>query len=200
MSDTTNHTAQPTGAGLLAFLDFAINKGYLKVPTGQAMKTACKEVLSAIEGDEWESATVEGLDVDDALRRFETLRAMKFSTGSLATYKSRFNKSVRMFEDFRESPGSWRPDLKPRNRTPKASAAVSETNGSSQASSHTPALQHPVRSNFIKYPFPLRDGMLAALELPSDLTKREAKRLCSFIDSIAVEEMGQLPPARADDD
>ncbi len=35
--------------------------------------------------------------------------------------------------------------------------------------------QQTTRATMIKYPFPLREGVLAALDLPSDMTKREAK-------------------------
>lgn len=41
-------------------------------------------------------------------------------------------------------------------------------------------------SDMIAYPFPLRDGMLVALHLPPDLTKKEAMRMAAFIDSLAV--------------
>ena len=47
-----NFTLTATGRGLLAFLDFLIQKGYMRVPTGQSMKTAVKEVLSATQGTE----------------------------------------------------------------------------------------------------------------------------------------------------
>ena len=104
MSDV-NFEVAATGEGLIRFLDYAIEKGHLKTATGQAMKTAVKEVLSSTEGeDKWESVDVDSLDVDDIQRRFETLRAMKFSRSSLGTYKSRFRKSLDMFNEFPREP------------------------------------------------------------------------------------------------
>jgi hypothetical protein len=199
MVDTAaNHAAQGTGEGLLSFLDYAMEKGYLKIPTGQAMKTACKEVLSATAGDHWESADLASLDIEDTLRRFETLRAMKFSTGSLNTYKGRFKKSVTMFEEFRCNPSGWRPDVKPRNRMSKADDKASVT-GKVQAVSppRMSGVTSHSASSMITYPFPLRDGVLASLQLPSDLTKREATRLSAFIDSLAIDEQVALPPGQA---
>ncbi len=38
----------------------------------------------------------------------------------------------------------------------------------------------------IPHLFPLRDGVLATLMLPVDLTSQEAKRLSAFIESLAV--------------
>lgn len=194
---TDSHAAKPTGAGLMAFLDFAISKGYLKVPTGQAMKTACKEVLSAIDSESWEAAQITELDMDDVLRRFETLRAMKFSTGSLGTYKSRFKKSVAMFNDFRGNPSGWRPDVKSRVRSasPSARPAISGPSApQAPMSFHQPSSSTSV----ITYPFPLREGVLVSLQLPADLSKREARRLSAFLDSVAVEDVGTQMPMSAD--
>ena len=38
---------------------------------------------------------------------------------------------------------------------------------------------------------PLREGILATIQLPADLTKKEAKRLAVFIESLALEEPAQ---------
>jgi hypothetical protein len=43
----------------------------------------------------------------------------------------------------------------------------------------------------IQYPFPIREGVVASLTLPTNLRKTEAKRLAAFLESLAVEE----PPA-----
>lgn len=178
----------------MGFLDFAVAKGYMKTATGQAMKTACKEVFSATEGDAWEMLDLDAVSVEDTLQRFSTLRAMKFSTGSLNTYKTRFRKAVAMFKDFRDDPPGWRPDMKQRSRTakPASNGAPSDAGVARKLPAATPGN--------ITYPFPLRDGVLASLQLPSDLSKREAQRLGAFINSLAMEEqpaLGTGDPASA---
>jgi hypothetical protein len=210
MSDI-NLTPSATGAGLVAFLDYAIQKGYLKTATGQAMKTAVKEVLSATEGaDGWETVDLTSLDEDDVLRRFETLRAMKFSAGSLSTYKGRYSRAAAMFEEFRASPATWRPSVKQRSRTkgngaPTTAAPGSpKTDGGARSTPAPAPAPHPGHgSAIITYPFPLRQGVLASLELPPDLTRREAQRLVAFIESLAIEdevaEPAQLPPEPPDE-
>lgn len=193
MSDQS-FQAQATGAGAMEFLDWAIEKGRLKKSTGQSMKTAVKEVLSSTEGEEsWEGVDLDSLDVEDAVERFETLRAMKFSPGSLNTYKARFKKSLAMFEDFRADPGSWKPTVKPRAQSSKGSASQATRSGSAgsgQAATPPAAPTRPAahRPTTITYPFPIRDGMLAAIEIPADLTRREAARLTAFIQSLAIDE------------
>jgi hypothetical protein len=202
-------TPTATGAGLVAFLDYAIEKGYLKVATGRAMKTAVKEVLSATEGaGSWESVDLTSLDEDDVLRRFETLRAMKFSAGSLYTYKGRYARAVAMFEEFRSSPATWSPSMKQRTRSkgtgasqvgassPLATGAATSTPSAEPGATAAPHAGHG--SAIITYPFPLRQGVLASLDLPPDLTPREARRLAAFIESLAIEDgapdVVQSPP------
>lgn len=192
-------TADPTGAGLMIFLDYAIQKGYLKETTGQSRKSSVKEVLSATEGAEaWEAVNLDGLDVEDTLRRFVTLRAMKFSPGSLATYQQRFQSSVEMYRDFRANPSGWKPKVATRKRATPTPVAV--PNGESadrvvvlpEPASNDGAVDSVPRPHrsvpIIKYPFPLRDGVLASVELPADLSQREAARLAAFIGSLAIED------------
>lgn len=200
MSDI-NFTPMATGAGLVAFLDYGIQKGYLKTATGQSMKTAVKEVLSATQGpDGWETVDLTSLDEDDVLRRFETLRAMKFSAGSLTTYKGRYSRAASMFEEFRASPATWRPRLRQRSRTNGNGGSTASVPGSLETDGRalsTPApasAPHPGHGTaIITYPFPLRQGVLASLELPPDLTRREAQRLVAFIESLAIEDLGADP-------
>lgn len=201
MTDTSNHQASPTGAGLILFLDYATKKGYLKTPTGSAMRTACREVLSAVEGDDWETVDLLAIDIDDVLRRFETLRAMKFKSDSLNTYKTRFRKAMEMFAAFRADPSGWRPELKQRNRGGKVEPAA-RANGVREPESPSPEPAAPSRHSsgashgpMITYPFPLRDGVLASVQLPADLSRKEAKRLSAFIESLALDDVPALPPA-----
>lgn len=170
----------------------------------QSMKTAVKEVLSATQGaDAWEDVDLDTIDLDDVLRRFETLRAMKFSNGSLNTYQGRFQRSLKMFEEFRASPSTWRPSVKQRSGKPtKAEGAPQTTSSAGTGSPTTPQVvappgasaEHgPHRATIITYPFPIRDGVLASIQLPADLRDREARRLSAFIDSLAIVDMPVEP-------
>lgn len=188
MPNNESHTTEFTGAGLVRFLDFAIEKGYLKTSTGQSMKTASREVLSAAEGESWEKLDLAEIDVDDVARRFETLRAMKFSPSSLRTYRSRFQKSLEMFREFTVDPAGWRPAATQRTRVKRsAEGPASEVTRNPESVAAQAAAASP-SVGVITYPFPLRDGVLVSLQLPPDLSKREAGRLAAFIDSLAIEE------------
>lgn len=202
---------EPTGAGVIEFINFAIAKGHLKGSTGASIKSAVKEVLSAVEGeDKWENVNVLELDLDDVQRRFDTLRAMKFTQGSLKTYKQRFVRGVTMFIDFREDPGGWQPAIKTRNRrlgnrptsaseSANQEAATGNRGGGGSYADARERSTAPARprsgGGMIPYPFPLRPGVLASIELPDDLSSREAERLASFIKSLAVDGIGTRRPA-----
>ena len=50
-------------------------------------------------------------------------------------------------------------------------------------------------ASLMTFPYPLRENLDVHLNLPRDLTKSEAERLCRFIGTLAREEMLLQPPA-----
>lgn len=205
MPDTSEH--QATGAALMKFLDWAIEKGYLKASTGQGIKTSVKDVLTHTEGAEtWQQVDLRSLDVEDTLSRYEVKRATNFSTGSLNTYKTRFRRAVGMFADFRDDPSNWKPPYTSRPTT-RSNAAETGTSESAVSRKKVAIYTEPAESNFdqaamsvglpsgggkasplITYPFPLRDGVVISVNLPPDLTGTEAARLSRFIESLSIDD------------
>lgn len=101
-----------------------------------------------------------------------------------------------MFQDFRSNPGTWRPVKQRSSRSTKVNIAPARPAGPAEASeprgnvttTDPPVHRSTYRATVITYPFPLRDGVLASIDLPADLTGREARRLSAFISSLAIEE------------
>jgi hypothetical protein len=187
-----------TGRGLLRFLDFAITKGYLKGSTGQAMKTASREVLSTVEGDGWESFDLSEIDVDELVARFERKRMTKYSVASLNAYKGRFARAVAMFAEYHASPGAWRPNVRQRTRPstivrPSGSTAATPD----QVLDDVPEAER-MSPGLIRYPFPLRPNVVVTVELPVDLSSREAQRLSAFISALAIDGQQALPAGSPD--
>lgn len=177
-----------TGKSLLDFWDWAANKRLVNKNTALGLRSAAQKVLEV--DDNWESIDVAELDIEDILRRFETLRATEYKPGSLATYKSRFRKAVEMYLDYLSSPSTWSPGI--RRRSQKRRGANQEValngGGSSVQTISNGVTAATDRSTFIEYPFPLRAGCVARFSLPPDLTAAEARRLSAFIASLAVED------------
>lgn len=184
-----------TGDGLLEFLGWAAKKGNLNPNTAAALRAASRELL-AVEADDGNFAGLEirSLDVNDLGRRFANIRAGAYTPASLETYQSRFRRAVEMYKKFLENPATWRPDTRERgSQRPKAqqSGDLSRTDRRGTEPGPTPGEERS-EANFIVYPFPIRKGVVASLSLPADMTKNEAKRLGSFIETLAIEEQKLL--------
>ena len=73
----------------------------------------------------------------------------------------------------------------PRSTT-EESVPPTKENTMTTASSSAPQLATDEPSRMIEYPFPLRPGLQARLELPEDITEQEVARLIRFVQSLAV--------------
>lgn len=168
---------------MIEFLGYCRTKGLLPAKTAEAYKSAAMRVLS-IDGPTWNQLDVRHVDVAEQVNRFARLEGQNVSPGSLSTYRSRLASAIRLYDDYLKSPASFRVrGARPRN--PKQSLQAPEA-------SRTPILKTPEpRSDaidLITYPFPLRAGHMAYLQLPRRLDPSDAKRLAGFLESIAVED------------
>ena len=183
-----NTISAGTGQGLVDFLTYVTEKGLLNKNTAGAMRAAARELLS-VEAEDLASIDVRQLDVDQLAHRFANLRAQKFAPQSLETYQSRFRKAVEMYLRFLDNPAGWRPEIRTRQTPSQERMKGQPSNGDTLGSTLPP----PASSGMIQYPFPIRDGVIASLTLPTNLRKAEAKRLASFLESLAVDEPRELP-------
>lgn len=185
-----------TAKGLLDFLDYAQARGILARKTSEAYKSASSLVLS-IDGEGWESIEVRGVDLDQQLDRYIRLRGGKASPQTLGTYRQRVGKAIDLYKDFLDNPTGFRgPSARPR-AAGTATRRSPETAPRQQATHHSPAAEitSPTPSDLVTYPFPLRTGGMAYLQLPRELTRSEVKRLCSFLESLAIDPEATSAPA-----
>jgi hypothetical protein len=192
-----DHTG--TGAGLIAFLDYTAAKGLMNGGTAKAYRVACREVLSTVEED-WESADIQRVNVEDLLARFEVKASMKYTPKSLMTYRSRFRSAVSMYRGFLVDPGGWRP---PKQQPSRNTGSSMNRPGRPTATTsvvtdpQAPSIAHPSPAPTMQqYPFPLsREGnvVFAMLVVPVDLTRREAERIGAHLLTLVVDEQQALP-------
>jgi hypothetical protein len=187
-----------TGAGLLAFLDWAGSRGEIAPGTAKSVAVSTGKVL-AVEPDP-EAVDVTRLDPEDLFARFETLNRMKYTTESMNTYRSRFFRAISMYRAWLDK----RPDWKSANlRSPtKAVAVRSTSNGTStskararrsaEAATRQPqeATEQPLSPStaMVPYDLPLRPGLRVRLVLPEILTQADAKRITAFVTSLAFDQ------------
>jgi hypothetical protein len=215
VDDTTGR-----GAGLIEFLEYVDEKGLMNPSTAKAYRAAAREVLSAVEGDEWPSFDLREADVEDLVHRFQVKAGMRYTPRSLTTYKSRFRSAVSMYLAYMEDPGGWRPPrpqpsrvappriaeariaeariapsvLSPRRPRRQDTRAAVPTDATVNVDSFASA--HGGSDDMVSYPFPLRrEGgvVLVTLTLPTDLTAKEAERISAHLKTIAIPEQLALP-------
>jgi hypothetical protein len=195
-----------TGEGLIAFLTYVADKGLMNAGTAKAYRAAVREVLGAVEED-WSSADVTTIDVDDVLRRFEVKSGMRYTPGSLKTYRSRFRNALTLYSEFRQNPSGWRPtrSVPTRERVPTISVAR-ESRARQDQIARVVAEQYSVGRDLPQpaeidgsrphamqaYPFPLRrEGgvvIFVTLTLPTDLTMKEVDRIAAHMRTLAIPE------------
>lgn len=199
---TTLAPADPnTGAGLIEFLDAAIEKGWLNVGSAKSLRTATLKIFE-VEA-EWANLDLRSLDPDSLFERFCNLKRNVYNDDSIKTYKTRFGQALKMYLARLDGDPSWK-SYGPAGRTGNPSKAAAPSGKATQKprpAGRTGALaaradmsEHegssapdggPSGASLMRFPFPLRDNIDAWLALPRDLTKDEANRLSIFIGSLA---------------
>jgi hypothetical protein len=188
---------EPTGKGLVEFLEHAAKRGMLNGNTAGGLRAASKEVLTAVEPQGWEAVDLRTIDVEDFAARFERLRAGKFKPDSLLVYKSRFRNAVGMYLEYLKAPSTWKYKAE-RPAAARKKSAGGQAGKGDESDTLAQASETRARSGSLEYPFPLRQGLVVKLHLPADLTRPEAKRLAAFIDALAVDSTLALPAHAGD--
>jgi hypothetical protein len=210
VDDTTGR-----GAGQIEFLEYVDEKGLMNPSTAKAYRAAVREVLSAVEGDEWPSFDLREADVEDLVHRFQVKAGMRYTPRSLTTYKSRFRSAVSMYLAYIQDPAGWRPPrpqpprvappriaeariapsvLSPRRPRRQDTRDAVPADATVNVDSFAPA---PGGSDdMVSFPFPIRREsgvVMATLTLPADLTMKEAERISAHLKTLAVPEQLALP-------
>jgi hypothetical protein len=204
-----SHLSEPTtdpytGAGLMEFLDAAIDKGWFNLNSAKALKSACQKIFEVEQG--WENLDLRSLDIEALLDRWQNLRRNGYNDGSMRTYRTRFSQAVKMHLARLGDDPDWK-NYGPATRSVAAGAAprpngtvkrgIAAATASSATDSPGPPAPHPTtRPALMDFPYPLRDDLDVFLRLPRDLGAAEAERLCKYIRSLARDDL-PISTARA---
>jgi len=195
----TSTIGSGSAQGALEYLDFLAVKGHVTPGAITALKTAFRKVIETVAGEEWAKVEVRAITVDDYMIRFANMTHGKYNAKSLSDYRVRVNKVIGWYLEFLKTPG-WTPNVKTRTyHKPAKAAAINEQlsshdqesvrNSESMAGSD-PATQPSLQTkpNLVAFPFPLADGTLATLYLPTSITANDAKRMARYIETLVLEE------------
>ncbi len=187
-----------TVEGLLAYCDWLIDKGYATVAQADPWRTAIKKVFETVEGEQYASLDISGIDLADYLARFQTLAGSQYKSESIVTYGRRLRNAMDAHEHYLSTgrpPTFRRGGSSPKqagDAKPKATKTLA-----AQAPAQTTSLVGP---GFVDFPFPLRGGQMAQLRLPTRLDKGDVDRLCAFLRTLQAEEQPQIPRRTGEDD
>jgi hypothetical protein len=189
--------------GLLAFMDFMIDKGYGSSGAISPWKSAAKQVFSTVEGEDFEGLDVRTFDIDEYMERFQNRSIGKYSAESLRAYRQRFRKAVEAYRSYLADP-NWRPALRRTPRPKKAEEQPTERSkplGVVAKNPEAPLSAASPSAALIAYPFPLENGQMAQLHLPAQgLDRADAERLTHFIRALVFDQPPQLNPGASGDE
>ncbi len=170
-------------ADLLAFLEFAGNKGLVNPATARPWKSSAARVLGSLDAQE--QTDVRNIDVPLAIRRFGNLNP-DVSPQSLRDYKGRIDRAIEIFVQYRTDPVSFKGVPQRQRRTaaiPDDAEARERPKTDTRHSSQSAAAQAMAGPQLgLSYPFPLRSGITVQISnLPRDFKLIEAERLSAFL-------------------
>lgn len=185
---TTPSVTNGSGAGLIGFLNWTIQKSELVDATASALRTGCLKVL-AVE-DNWEDIDLRTANLDNIISRFKNKHRMDMKDRTREQYEQRLRQSVEMYLKWLDDDPTWKPAQRKKaslnGGTVTQNAAVAPVPAEVRA--EMPSRQEPPKPGMIVYPFPIRPGLRGKIELPENLTMKEAKRIAAFISTLAVED------------
>lgn len=191
MGDINSRTVD----GLLSFSDYLKEKHFLGANTVEGWKTAIKKVFEGVDGEAAGSVETDGLDLDAYLRRFQVAEGRNYKPDTIAVYGRRIRQAIeaqRHYVDTGQVPsfktaGVKAAPAKPQTKAkPSPVAAVAASPADDTAANATGQL--------VKFPFPLRSGVMAEVYLPArGIDPKDTDRLCAFIRALQFEEQRQLP-------
>ena len=179
----TEESMDTSGKHLVDHWSWAAAKGEMNKNTAAALKAACTQVLSAVDG--WEEVDIKSLDVEDTLRRFQNLRKREFKPRTLDAYARRFEQALDSYLAYVHNPRGWK--FQAHDRAARRPRSVSPTRETGREPEYAGSNRSEDVALLVEYPFPLREGVTIRLALPRDLKTAEVKRLTAFMTTLTVD-------------
>jgi hypothetical protein len=184
-------------AALFRFITTAQRQGLFNANYAGAFRAAASKLLEDVGDD----VDVRNTDVKAATIRYHNKHPGDLTPGSLGTYQKRLTRVLRAFVEYTENPASYKPrgrgaspkaDGEGPTRTPTKSkpgrpgrANASKATQESHTTPTTTASTATATSLAMTYP--LRENFVAQVVLPRNMTGDEARKLCAFIRTLAVD-------------
>ena len=169
-----------TPGGTLAYCEYLLVKGYATPAQVNPWRTAIQKVFETVEGERWESLDLTSVNLDEYLLRFQTLAGAQYKAESITAYKRRIRNALDAHEHYL---ATGRPPTF--SRGGKRERAEEKANGSPAVSIETATPSRAPAtgkcSDLNDFPYPLGDGRMVTLRLPSRMKGDDVNRICAFI-------------------
>ena len=185
-----------TIGGLMAYCDWLKAKGYQGASATEAWKSAAKVVFETVDPDSWESVGLDGLDVDDYIKRFQTLAGSKYRAETVTVYSRRIKNAIEAHDYYLENgkPPSFKRGTTRKSDGEAQDSAPSRPRGGKKVAAATPAAV----AEMWDLDYPLSSGMVH-LRLPKRMTKGDVDRLSTVLRTLQVEDQRQIPERAGSD-
>jgi hypothetical protein len=200
-----NNLNSRTPGGALAYCDYLMTKGYATAAQVNPWRTALQKVFETVEGEGWESLDLTSIDLGEYLSRFRTLAGAQYKAESITAYARRIHNALDAQDHFITT--GRPPTFRQRGAKPKADDKDSESvvtidAKQNAAASTAVASSAPAASGMTDFPYPLGDGRMVTLRLPTRIKGDDVNRLCAFIRTLQDDspELRQLPRRTGEED
>lgn len=176
-------------AALMRFIDLLVPQGLMNANTVSGLRAACVRILEDVA----ETDDLRRVDVPTAIRKYHNRHPGDLKGTVLKEYERRLTRALADFTQYTEDPTSYKgrgrgPNGGSEGKTarkpkPKNTAIVPLTGGAIVET--TPPKLTAVAGLSLEYP--LRADFLAQVVVPRDMTTFEARRLASFIMTLAAD-------------
>lgn len=187
---------KPNVEGVLSFLDYLKEKHFLAANTVEGLKTAVKKVFEGVDGEAAATVDLTDIDLDSYLRRFQVAEGRNYKPDTIAVYGRRIRQAIDAQRTYIET--GQVPQARPVGQKPAAKSGESRPAAKpKRAAAPVTAVDEQAelqREQLVKFPFPLRSGVMAEIHLPArGLDPKDADRMCAYIRALQFEEQRQLP-------
>ncbi len=197
----SNKIGAGTAEGLMEFFDFLVAKGYATPAAVTPLKSASRQILSTVDGDDFAGIDMRTLDAEEHLDRFENMVVGQYKHESLIQYRNRFKRGLAAYLSYLND--KQIPSFGGSARKRGVERAAGKPKAPSRRDAPvlaSPSMPVSTSERLIDYPFPLRSGQIAILRLPVGLERIDAERMGAFIRTLVLDPQGELLAANSAED
>lgn len=185
-------TADFSKAAVFRYLDNVTRQGILNVNTSGGLRAAATKLLEDLADEE----DVRNVDVEGMAIRYHNKHPGDLSTDSLRVYKKRVARLLKDFSQYTSDPLTFKPKARSLSKSaaekPTVRAGNSKIEKTAESESNTAASSQTsgnavATKSLLSLPYPLREDFVAQVVIPRNITSEEAKRLCAFITTLAID-------------